>query len=51
MITWMKKANNFQITIVQPQSVAQFQPGVAYKSTAYKISEWSNSTKGKENIP
>ena len=39
----MKKANNFQIAKVQPQSVAsllltfwQFQPGVAYKSVVYK---------------
>ena len=39
MITWLKKANNFQIAKVQPQGVAQFfcqfQPGVAYKSAAY----------------
>ena len=44
MITWMKNANNFQIPKVQPQGVAQnllnffcqFQPGVGYKSVAYK---------------
>ena len=49
----MKKANSFQIAKVQPQGVAQlllnfcqFQPGVAYKSVAYKkkacndIQEW-----------
>ena len=43
MITWMKKANNFQIVKVQPQGIAyplfnffgQFQPHVAYKSAAY----------------
>ena len=40
----MKKANNFQKPKVHPQSVAyllldsfcQFQPGVAYKSVAYR---------------
>ena len=39
---WMKKANNFQIAKVQPrcclafaQFFCQFQPGVAYKSSAY----------------
>ena len=43
MITWMKNMNNFQIANFQPQSVTQllliffqFQPGVAYKSIAYK---------------
>ena len=43
MITWMKKANNFQTAKVQPRGVVsfclffcQFQPGVAYKSVAYK---------------
>ena len=43
MITWMKNVNNFQIAKVQPQGVAQhcliffqFQPGVLYKSVAYK---------------
>ena len=44
IITRMKKANNFQITKVQPQGVAQlllvffcqFQPGVAYKCVAFK---------------
>ena len=43
MITWMKNMNNFQIANFQPQSVTQllliffqFQPGVAYKSVAYK---------------
>ena len=42
---WLKKANNFQIAKVQPQSVAElllnFLPisawFVAYKSVAYKI--------------
>ena len=46
IITWMKNANNFQIPKVQLQGVAQnllnffcqFQPGVAYKSVAYKKS-------------
>ena len=39
----MKKAKNFQIAEVQPQGVAKllldflpFQPGVTYKSAAYK---------------
>ena len=34
----MKKATNFQIVKVQPQTIAfcQFQPGVAYKSVGYK---------------
>ena len=38
MITWMKNVNNFQIAKVQPRGVAlhQVQPGVAYKSVAYK---------------
>ena len=40
MITWMKKANNFQVAKVQSQGFAlifcQFQPGVAYKSVASK---------------
>ena len=43
MITWMKKASNFQKAKVQPQRVAyllldfcQFQPGIAYKSAVYK---------------
>ena len=43
MITWMKNMNNFQIANFQPQSITQllliffqFQPGVAYKSVAYK---------------
>ena len=43
MITRMRKENNFQIAKVQPQGVAkflldffQFQPGLAYKSVAYK---------------
>ena len=43
MITWVENVNNFQIAKVQPQVVAlqlldflQFQPGVAYKSDAYK---------------
>ena len=46
MITWMKKANNFQIAQVQSEGVALllldffliFQPGVAYKSITYKKS-------------
>ena len=40
---WMKNVNNFQIAKLQSQRVAshfldfcQFQPGVAYKSVAYK---------------
>ena len=43
MITWMKNMDNFQIANFQPQGVTQllliffqFQPGVAYKSVAYK---------------
>ena len=43
MITWMKNINNFQMANFQPQGVTQllliffqFQPGVAYKSVAYK---------------
>ena len=43
MITWVKNVNNFQIAKVQSQGVisicllfCQFQPGVAYKSAAYK---------------
>ena len=43
MILWMKKVNNFQKANVQPRGAAefllnflQFQPGVAYKSVAYK---------------
>ena len=43
MITWMKKTNSFQIAKVQPENITwllvvfwQFQPGVAYKSVAYK---------------
>ena len=35
MITWMN-VNTFQVVKVQPQ--CQFQPGVAYKSVAYKKS-------------
>ena len=43
MITWVKKANSFQIAEVLPQGVAylrvlifcQFQPSIAYKSVAY----------------
>ena len=46
MIRWMKNVNNFQIAKVEPQGVpehllsffCQFQPGVAYKSVAYKKS-------------
>ena len=41
----MKNVNNFQIAKVQPQGVAlhflicpKFEPGVAYKSVAYKKS-------------
>ena len=41
----MKKVNNFQVAKAQPQGVSyplldfcQFQPGVAYKSVAYKKS-------------
>ena len=44
MITWMKKATNFQIEKIQPQGVVsfclifrQFRPGFVYKSVAYKI--------------
>ena len=42
-VTWMKKANNFQIVKTQPQGLLsiwlifrQFQLGVAYKSVTYK---------------
>ena len=39
MIEMMKEGNNFQIAKVKPQGVAcQFEPGVAYKSVAYKKS-------------
>ena len=46
MITYMWKANNFQITKVQSQGVAklslnffcQFQPGIAYNSVAFEKS-------------
>ena len=35
----MKEGNNFQIAKVKPQGVVcQFEPGVAYKSVAYKKS-------------
>ena len=41
MIMWMKNVNNFQIVKVQVLLsicliFCQFQPGVAYKSVAYK---------------
>ena len=43
MIAWMKKVNNFQEAKFQPQGVPQLllnvchvQPGIAYKSVAYK---------------
>ena len=48
----MKKVNNFQIANVQHQDIAylllnffyQFQPGVAYKSVAYKKSVYCRSS-------
>ena len=42
IISWIKKANNFQIAIVRPQLLSfclifcQFQPGVVYKRVVYK---------------
>ena len=45
MITWIKNVYNFQVAKVHSQVVlsiclifCQFQPGVAYKSVAYKKS-------------
>ena len=55
----MKNVNNFQIAKVQPRGVAQhfltfcqFQPGVGYKSVAYKkklITKKTNSTMSKNH--
>ena len=52
----MKKANNFQIAKVQPQSANiclifyQFQPGITYKGVAYKKSCISSSFIGKRKV-
>ena len=42
MKMWMKKVNNFQIAKIQPHLIfCQFQPGVAYKSVAYRKSVYT----------
>ena len=54
----MRKENNFQIAKVQRQGVAlflldffQFQPGVAYKSVAYKKKACTSAGKYKMRPP
>ena len=36
MIAWTKNVNNFQIAKSPASGLCQFQPGVTYKSVAYK---------------